>query len=406
MNAHKPDGWLVIASGFFLLNILNLALWSIHGYVSSYLYLAGALVFVVYSLRHLDRSWAVLCLFLLFSVIILGGPVSDWDARSIWFFHAKRIFIDDNLYAQLDNYAPWSHNDYPILVPAIAASLAKSVGYWNEVFPRLSVLCVLLPVFLVFRLLLLRNDYFHLWLMGVLLLSRSLLLNGYMDAILALYFSAASLLLIGIYLNGDASPKINYILLGVMVATLPLIKNEGLLASMLILAALVPRMKKEIGKCALVGLAIIPYGVLWKYQVHLHRIPTDLFTTGILQRGISRLTQPDDLILITKYFLKNSGIYVLLLGILLIGFVEKKRAWMPTVFFVFLYGTAILFIYLITPMDLQWHLTTSADRTFMAVNLSIFSLGIYYFADPARKPMGEVISGFFPKETSKKDLIP
>jgi hypothetical protein len=408
MNAPKMDGWFWIALGFFLLNILNLALWSIHGYVSAYLYLAGALVFVLYSLKHLDRSWAVLCLFILFSVIILGGPVSAWDARSIWFFHAKRIFFDDNLYAQLDHYAPWSHNDYPILVPAVAASLAKGVGYWNEVFPRLSLLCVLLPIFLVFRSLLPQNDLYHLWLVGVLLLCSPLggtsnLLNGYMDSILALYFSAASLLLAGIYLNGDISPKVNYILLGALVATLPLIKNEGLLASAVILAALVPRLKKEFWKCALVCLAILPYGVLWKYQVHLQRIPTDLFTAGILQRGVSRLTHPGELFLIAKHFLNSSGIYVLLLGIVFVRFVEKKRAWIPSVFAVLLYGSAILFVYMITPMDLQWHLEKSAGRTFLAVNLSIFSLGIYYLADPARKPLSEVIAGFFPIKTPKRN---
>ena len=42
------------------------------------------------------KSYIILILFVL-SIITLGSPLSDWDARSIWFFNAKRIFYNENL---------------------------------------------------------------------------------------------------------------------------------------------------------------------------------------------------------------------------------------------------------------------------------------------------------------------
>ena len=78
-------------------------------------------------------------------IVALGTPTYEWDPRSIWLFHAKRIFYDGSIFSVADNYASFSHNEYPNLVPAFSSSLATLLGYWNEVLPKLSFLFMYLP---------------------------------------------------------------------------------------------------------------------------------------------------------------------------------------------------------------------------------------------------------------------
>ena len=94
-------------------------------------------------------------IFFLFIIFIsLGTPTFEWDPRSIWLFHAKRIFYDQSIFSIADNYAEFSHNAYPALAPAFASSLAFLVGHWNEVFPKLSfTLACLPPLVLVYAFL-------------------------------------------------------------------------------------------------------------------------------------------------------------------------------------------------------------------------------------------------------------
>ena len=46
--------------------------------------------------------------FTLFLIISFGTPLYEWDPRSIWLFHAKRIFYDYSIFSIVDNYAKFS----------------------------------------------------------------------------------------------------------------------------------------------------------------------------------------------------------------------------------------------------------------------------------------------------------
>ena len=101
------------------------------------------IIFVFYFQNFIENPF--LKIFFLFIVFIsLGTPTFEWDARSIWLFHAKRIFYENSIYVLGDNYA-FGHNEYPNLAPAFASSLAILVGHWNEVFPKLSFTLMFLP---------------------------------------------------------------------------------------------------------------------------------------------------------------------------------------------------------------------------------------------------------------------
>jgi len=81
-------------------------------------------------------------------VAIVLDPLSDWDARSVWFFHGKMIFFSGGITRTTGlglNIGYDDHPEYPMLVPGLAAQVAQVVGFWNEYLPKFS-LVLLLPV--------------------------------------------------------------------------------------------------------------------------------------------------------------------------------------------------------------------------------------------------------------------
>ena len=86
------------------------------------------LVFLLFVLIFYSKNFSeniFLKISFLFIIFISLGVVTDgWDARSIWLFHAKRIFYENSIFSIADNYASFSHNAYPTLAPAFAASNA------------------------------------------------------------------------------------------------------------------------------------------------------------------------------------------------------------------------------------------------------------------------------------------
>jgi len=153
----------------------------------------------VYALRNVKEKFPIILflLFGLFFTLAIGTP--DWDARSIWLFHAKRIFYENSIYAQLDGYASFSHNDYPVIFSVLAATLAKAVGHWNEVFPKTVVNFFLLPPLLVCATLYKRRILTLLYIFGIGIICRNYLFNGYQDALVAVY--ACSIVLILMHLD-------------------------------------------------------------------------------------------------------------------------------------------------------------------------------------------------------------
>jgi len=73
-----------------------------------------------------------LVLVALIAVPICSESLQDWDARSIWFFHAKVIWFDHGVHSSAFWAEPryvYTHKDYPILVPLLAARFADYFGF-------------------------------------------------------------------------------------------------------------------------------------------------------------------------------------------------------------------------------------------------------------------------------------
>lgn len=314
-------------------------------------------------------------------VIALGSPSDSWDARSIWLFHGKRIFVDGTASSQLDGYASWSQNDYPVLVPALMASLASLVGTWNELFPKSAVVLALAPVL---PLLL-----FHLgsaasrlaFCCFILLASRTMLVNGYMDALLGIYFVVAFVTASQLFLGRPSAGEREHVigvrkavLATAALAVLTLIKNEGIVALVAILGALAAvsilvhhrlPMGYAILSCAI---ALIPVA-LWKLDVSAHGVVNDL-AAGSGERIVTRFPNLFFHVAILKSMLLRPEVLLPLAVIVLRGKVIGRSPYLLAGLLAAAgYGFVIYLVYLSTPHDIRWHLTSSADRTILPTAL-------------------------------------
>ena len=388
MTANKdiPTKELVTPVGINLIILGIYVCWAIFplGQRASLFMLISLSASAVYALRNVKEKFPIILflLFGLFFTLAIGTP--DWDARSIWLFHAKRIFYENSLYAQLDGYASFSHNDYPVIFSMLAATLAKAVGHWNEVFPKTVVNFFLLPPLLVFATLSKRKILTLLYIFGIGIICRNYLFNGYQDALVALY--ACSIVLMLMYLDALKFDDFIYRIYSILLlfsfsSILIALKNEGL-AIIVILLPLALFLQKGIPKSviliALVA-SLLLYFFIWKWPVIQANISNDLMTAGLGNRAIKRLGSLNDIILILTYFIKYCGIYV---GLLVLNFFRKMVSWMDMrllIAFIFIYMGILFIIYLGTPSNLEWHLGTSFKRAILPINVTILGAFLYTF---------------------------
>ena len=125
---------LLISSAIFL----NYFFWAINA-LSFLKYVNFSILIFLISYFLVSREFKkynfIKLFFLSLLILCLGSALTDWDARSVWLFHAKRIYIDNDLYGGFDNYMPELMNAYPLIAPSLSATLAKLIGHWNEIFP-------------------------------------------------------------------------------------------------------------------------------------------------------------------------------------------------------------------------------------------------------------------------------
>ena len=232
---------------------------------------------------------------------IFAEPLYRWDARSIWFFHARMIWLAQGLGSGWDHPSlAFSHPDYPKLVPSLAAQVAYLAGHWNEYAPKGGLFLMLVPAVLLlfgFR----TNRASFLMIVVLLLFSQyAWLSNGYMDGYVVLY-AALALLLFGRLLSSRnrADFYAATCALGIVAA----LKNEGTLFAFCTIAALVAvigprqlahaaaRSRTEPRLLLIPCLAILPV-LLWTLRKAAWGVRNDMTgdVAGAIARVASRLS--------------------------------------------------------------------------------------------------------------------
>ena len=410
IHEEKNEDWLnslafTLLSGILINYLLILIFQSIRTsfFIGSIISFFGFLllinkIFITKTKPKIDQSeiyklvGSLFILFLFFSPI-LAEPLVDWDARSIWFFHAKMIFSSGTI----GELAGWthtsvgfSHPDYPKLVPALAGQINYVVGFWNEYLPKISILILFIPTTIWIMTFAKKSLSFLFLVISIPLGFYPWIWNGYMDGLLAIYVSIA-LLLMGRYFHN--SQKIDLISVFLILFVIINIKNEGVLASIAILFIfiIIQLITKNIDvlnyfsitkRYFLFGLiSLLPF-LLWNFYKSQWGLTNDLAIglSQTIQNIYNRLQDGSYIMILSKSFSEMSS-WLLILGLLLIASVIRSKTPDKAAFFPLL-STLIVFIgifsvYLLTPNDLIWHLDTSISRTMLPINGGIIVASYY-----------------------------
>lgn len=365
-----------------------------------------------YFLRRTNRDnkspihWiGIVFLCLLYLIPVLFDPLTEWDARSIWFFHAKMIHAAGSFGASAGWQHPsviFSHVDYPNLVPGIAAQTTYMLGYWNEYIPKISLFFILVPA-VMWLFTFADRSFSFVALVVIFPFSMSVLIwNGYMDGYVSLYLSVAMLLL-GRYIQ--QARRIDLISAIICLTLLLYLKNEGQLATLIgVLSVLVAgfltkksgRVRFELripGWQNLVAAAIVlsPF-VLWSaYKLNLD-LSNDLQigSAQSVTRIVERIGDGSYGIISSLTFEHVEGA-LLLLGLLFLAAIAQERpiprTVVPALATAAMYYAGIQVVYLLTPNDLEWHLYASAGRTMLPVAGCVF-VACYFVLDTLERLAG------------------
>jgi len=330
-----------------------------------------------YFFKYEKNKFLILFLFGLI-VISLGTPTDSWDARSIWLFKAKEFFYDHSLISVKNNYAEFSHNNYPSIAPAFAAGLSTLIGYWNEIYPKAGLTLMFIPPLIIISRFF-DNNFFLISISIILFIIGKFLVNGELDGLVALYFVSSAIIIYNLKnLNNDIFYQ--SLILIFFLIILSLLKAEG---TLLLLCSFIGSMfifykKKYLCKKLIISffVSIIPV-LIWNYFCIYNNIGnTNNDNIFNINNFAYRILYLKNYILIFEYLLLNEkflfGLIVFLVSTI---YIKNKDILIYVSSISLIYILFLFIVYLSTPLDLEWHLN-SANRIIkpIALFLSIFSL--------------------------------
>lgn len=332
------------------------------------------------------------------AIRVLGEPLSDWDARSIWYFHAKIIYYADRLLTEDSWVNPameWARLDYPKLNAFLAALWSRALGTWNDLDPKASLLLLNAPVVLL-AIGFTRSNARRLLLVAILTLKGgNLLWDGRMDGLLAAYTGLGALYGGRFAKSGDKGDFAVVLLAAGLASGL---KNEGTVLALLIMlwtfaAAWVVQRREGLRR--LVSADLVPLAAVaalptliwaaWKQRAGI--VSEYVGTGGAWSRIVDRLGDGDSLPSILANINRPKEVRALapfLLTLLVVAVLPKLRKsgrWIqlvPPLAVALCYIGVLVMVYLSTPWDLAWQLKTSARRTvqpiFVCLTLGVVGL--------------------------------
>lgn len=321
----------------------------------------------------------------------LAQPLVGWDARSIWFFHGKMIYVNDGLSPAAglnDGSVAFSHPGYPKFVASLAALGAHFQGSWNEYAPKFALFEVQLAA-LLFTFLFFEHSYrFAFLLLFLPLQFGGHLWSGYMDAHLAWFSGLGLLFFTRSAVSGSRAMAVSAILTSGVVLAL---KGEGVVYLLVIVVigalsvAWASRSKRILSgikthpfSCLyLLAVAVTPFAA-WIARRKALGVPSELWLDpGTFTRLATRLHDGHSLREIVAATFRHSHLQLSLIVLALVVVwqatagrrepSEIGRAVFAPFGAAALYYACLVFIYLTTPNDLSWHLGTSVDRTMLTV---------------------------------------
>jgi len=339
-------------------------------------------------LRSFLWSVALGLLFPMAWVIAFSEPLKEWDARSIWFFHARVLFFDNGLTGSYlaQQFTAWSHPDYPLFVPTQAVWTGLLRGEWDEPVVKIFLFLNFLAYMQIFFEQGRREEQ-PLWiLLPLTVFLFDLNTAGYVDGMadnhyaICLVLALLAMVRAGKGYGGSAGEAV--LLLGVAAAT----KNEGLVLAVVLALVLVVARRGRRSFCSVFParsvcvpacFALAPI-ILWQVYKIVNGIGNDLdLTSQAALAGTTPAHAMARVAAISRYLWQNTGGWdwlvptVILAGITLLriiigvrsdgGLRLKNMEW--AAWFVLLFTVVLVFgVYVLTPRDVRWHMETSLSR--------------------------------------------
>ena len=309
---------------------------------------------------------------------IIHEPQGDWDAFAIWNSHSRYLYRDGPAW-QLHIQNTF-HPDYPLLVPSLVARSWRYAG--REIHEAGGILGLFFTLsgvaILVSALASLRSRAVAI-IAGTILLTTPFYIeygvSQSADVPLSFYVLGAVTLL---YLYFESGDRRFLVLSGFNAGCAAWTKNEGLLftAAMLtvVLAPVVIRPVATLGRLGAFIAGLAPPLLVTAYFKLAIAPPTDLFNQRGYQEVMAKATDPARYTMILDSIKTTSWsfggwtmqpVILLLLFIALWGLNRKtlwSGGWLSCVSVLGIVALGYFAIYVITPLDLRYHLDTSLSR--------------------------------------------
>lgn len=332
---------------------------------------------------------------------ICAHPHGDgWDAFAIWNLHARFLFFGGNHWRDgFSGLIPWSHPDYPLLLPAATARFWNYLGHDSPAVPAVLglVFAVSTVTLLVSSLSCLRGRNAAL-LAGIALSATPFFIEQgtaqYADVPLSFFILASMVLLhFGFQRQSENNlqrPRGQWALAGLSAGFAAWTKNEGLLFLIAMFAAHLwafRRTKEWLGESSrrsernwgLLGttlLGALPMLAIIAWFKHSIATAGDLFSSPRVM--LDKVLTPSRYWAVLRWYAREFfrfGDWWLVPGtvlLVLFYFLVREKGAFPknphlraSVATLGLTLAGYFAIYLITPRDLYWHLRFSLNRLFL-----------------------------------------
>ncbi len=398
------SGTLIHYALILILDRLGLV-WSCFIWLSFFGWIAIGYFYFKNNLWRLP-SFAVVTSFFLVAFITfliflktLSEPINTWDARAIWFFHAKIIYFAGGLVEEAGWENPsisFSHVDYPKLLAGLSAQFVHYFGKWNEFLPKLG----LIPLFFGFALAIAslvrkRWSFFYFLVFGF-CLQGQFFWNGYMDGYLALFVGVAAIYA-GIWMRTNS--PLDFLAAMLSLGIVSGLKQEGAVIAGCVLIGIIgmKMWNKRVSnfvfwdkdfwiKTFILISCFIPWAI-WEFLRRSWGLETELgLGIDLIDRLISRVFEDNKIptIFLWLFFRGNLGESFGVLAVAGFGLyhlrVKPNLSFGIAIIAGILYTLVLAIVYLCTPRDLEWHLLSSVDRACLTIRM-LFICSTYWLLD-------------------------
>jgi hypothetical protein len=325
----------------------------------------------------LRAAFGIAALIALASVVMitLASPHGEWDAWAIWNQHARFLFRGGGGDAWRALFTvEWSHPDYPLLLPASVARVWAYAGHESTLGPAvISTSFGIASVALVMAAL----DGRRAWVAGTLMLGAYTFLTQVAaqcaDVPLACFIVATLAVAFGNVLRipGPGS-RIPALIAGSTTAMAAWTKNEGLVFALLMLfAAVLVAVRRRDGRQLLWSIAGAGPVVIAMVWFKLALAPPSVLVEGLSQtvfmtRLLDLQRHTTVVALMAEHMMRWSGRVAVavfpLMGLAAVWMAGRSERARVMAIVVGLMLLSYYFVYVLTPFDISWHISTSIDR--------------------------------------------